>query len=293
MSMGDIVNLIPWQIPNDYHCRCIYCQKTIGELRPTDGSYYSRLERRQYYDPCEKGPGGHLAKSPLHIARWAVQRYTKPGDWVLDPTIGSGTTAVEALTQGRNAAGMEIEYGEVVQANVAKAINGHPSLRAEIGIGDARNIKSFLDNLDQTFTLVVSNPPYSGDVSMPSPKGKLRGKEHRHLEIRFDYDEELPNLAFLKEGVEYWSTIEEIYRACVERLAPNGHFVFGVKDMMRNKAPFLLHERFADLLVNIGLKHVGTAFLKHYPGTLFLNAYEKMHGAKPPSYQTICAFRRS
>ena len=77
------------------------------------GHGHSRLERRKYYDKAEGGKGGHIAKTPLHVARWAIQQYSKPGDWVLDPTIGAGTTAVEAITQGRNVAGMEIEYGEV------------------------------------------------------------------------------------------------------------------------------------------------------------------------------------
>ncbi len=50
MSAGDRVNVIAGQVPADYHCRCEYCAKAIGELRPEDGSYYSRLERRQYYE---------------------------------------------------------------------------------------------------------------------------------------------------------------------------------------------------------------------------------------------------
>lgn len=293
----DPVNLVPGQVPSDYHCRCAYCvgDRVIGELRPSDGSYYSRLERRQYYSPVEKGKGGHIAKTPLHIARWAIQKYTQPGDWVLDPTIGAGTTAVEALTQGRNVAGMELEFTHVVQANVEKTIadlNGAAYLpSAEIGFGDARNIAEFIKDLPE-FSLVVNNPPYSGDVSMPSPKGKLRGKEHRHLETRFDYDKDLPNLAFLREGDEYWSTMRTIYQACIDKLVPGGHFVVGVKDMMRNREPYLLHNMFCEVLGDMGMYFVGTAFLNHYPRTLFLNTYEKFYGTKPPFYQTISVFKK-
>src|SRR6266571_2195336 len=123
MSAGEPVHVFRGQRPSDYHCTCDYCTRPIGELRRADGEYYSRLERRGYYSDAEtrrEDGSGHIAKTPLHIARWAIQQYTKIGDWVLDPTIGAGTTAVEALTQGRSVAGMELEYGEVLRANVQK-----------------------------------------------------------------------------------------------------------------------------------------------------------------------------
>lgn len=298
MSMADPVNVVKSKkLPDDYHCSCKYCKKYIGELRPADGSYYSRLERRQYYAPSEKGKGGHIAKTPLHIARWAIQAYTEPGDWVLDPTIGAGTTAVEAITQGRSAAGMELEYGEILRDNLTEAMKHAPNgSRAEVASGDARTIGKFLKGQPlkkKKFALVVNNPPYSGDISMPSPKGKLRGKEHRHLEVHFEYDEDLPNLAFLGEGAEYWTELLSIYGTCADRLVPGGHFVVGVKDMMRKKEPFFLHRDLCTMIESLGsLEFVGTALLKHHPRTLFLNTYEKMYGVKPPFYQTISVFRK-
>jgi len=295
MAMGDTVNVVKKR-PEDYHCDCKYCGKFLGELRPADGSYYNRLERRKYYDAIEKGPGGHIAKTPLHIARWAIQKYSAPGDWVLDPTIGAGTTAVEAITQGRSVAGMELEFGDVVEANIRKALEVNSRPDVKFARGDARNLRDFLKtNMKRKkFKLVVNNPPYFGDISMPSPKGNLRGKENRHLETRFDYDKELPNIAFLKEGQEYWDTIGQIYQTCADYLDSGGHFVIGVKDMVRNKQPFLLHKMLCEVLENVdGLQFVGTALLNHYPRTLFLNAYEKMHGTKPPFYQTISVFKKA
>ena len=45
--------------------------------------------------------------SPI-FAREAIKTFTKPGDFVLDPFCGSGTTLVEALSLGRRAAGMDV-----------------------------------------------------------------------------------------------------------------------------------------------------------------------------------------
>lgn len=285
MSAGDKVRVVAKQIPADYHCDCKFCTKAIGELRPDDESYYSRLERRKYYDPSEKGKDGHIAKTPLHIARWAVQKYTKPGDWVVDPTIGAGTTAVEAITQGRNVAGMEIQYGKILEANIDRNIGGS-GVKAIIRISDARKIADFFkDEKVPRPQLVVNNPPYSGDENAKMPaKGSNVGT--------YRYESDLPNLAFLRENTEYWAAIRQIYQACVDHMLPGGYFVTGIKDMMRRKQPFFLHRDFCELLVSLGMKPVGTAFLRHYPGTLFLHTYEKRYGVAPPYYQTINVFRK-
>jgi hypothetical protein len=295
MSIGDRVNLVEGTTPDNYHCDCEFCKKSIGELRPPGGGYYSRLERREYYDSSVesgvKSEKAHIAKTPLHIARWAIQTYSEPGDWILDPTIGAGTTAVEAITQGRNAAGMELQYSAALKANLKK--NKREGVRTEIRVGDARRISSFLDDLGVEFSLVVNNPPYSGDEHAKAGKGKKGdGGDGPKMETA-TYKDNLPNLAFLKEGSEYFDTMAAIYTDCVEHLKTGGHFVTGIKDMMRAKKPFCLHADFCKLLTErVGLEFVGTAFLKHYPTTLFLNTYFKFYGVHPPYYQTINVFRK-
>lgn len=282
------IHLQPGKIPDDYHCRCPNCCKFLGELIREDGTNYNRNERRKYYSKTELSnakegeKGGHVAKTPLHIARWAIQKYSREGDWVLDPTIGAGTTAVEALRQGRNVAGMELEFVKILQENVR--INNPFNKESRLWHGDARSIGSLLGPLGVKFQLIVNNPPYSGDESQ---KG---------LKVRegFTYDKDLPNLAFLKEGEEYYRTMGSIYRDSTQYLLPGGRLVIGVKDQMRNKKPDMLHQK---LIVSVlencpGMTLEGTVVLRHYPTTLFLNTYFRQFGIHPPYFQTISVFRK-
>src|SRR3546814_3167908 len=45
---------------------------------------------------------GHPAQFPLELARRAVQLYTNPGDLVIDPFSGSGTTHVACIETHRS-----------------------------------------------------------------------------------------------------------------------------------------------------------------------------------------------
>jgi tRNA G10 N-methylase Trm11 len=49
------------------------------------------------------------ARCPPQLAHWAIEKYTKPGEFILDPMVGSGTTMVEARLCGRHCFGLDID----------------------------------------------------------------------------------------------------------------------------------------------------------------------------------------
>ena len=51
----------------------------------------------------------HPTQKPVMALRPPIQAFTKPGEIVLDPFVGSGTTAVAAQSLGRRYIGIDIE----------------------------------------------------------------------------------------------------------------------------------------------------------------------------------------
>lgn len=49
----------------------------------------------------------HPTQKPVDLMSWIIRSYTNAGDQVLDPTMGSGTTCVAAIQQGRRCIGIE------------------------------------------------------------------------------------------------------------------------------------------------------------------------------------------
>jgi site-specific DNA-methyltransferase (adenine-specific) len=68
----------------------------------------------------------HPAKFPLQLAVDHIQSWSNPGDVVLDPFLGSGTTGVAALQLGRKFIGIEIsdEYLQTAKQRIEEATNG-------------------------------------------------------------------------------------------------------------------------------------------------------------------------
>jgi len=58
------------------------------------------------------------AKFPPQLPRLFIEGLTKPGDIVLDPMQGSGTTILEALLVGRRAIGFDIDWMAVLISRV-------------------------------------------------------------------------------------------------------------------------------------------------------------------------------
>ena len=59
----------------------------------------------------------HSAIFPIELPTWFIRLFTKEGDVVLDPFIGSGTTAVASILNRRNYIGIEIKANYVKEAN--------------------------------------------------------------------------------------------------------------------------------------------------------------------------------
>ena len=58
----------------------------------------------------------HSAVFPLALPKWFIELFTKRGDLVLDPFLGSGTTAIAAQSLGRAYLGIEIQADYILLA---------------------------------------------------------------------------------------------------------------------------------------------------------------------------------
>jgi DNA modification methylase len=63
------------------------------------------------YSVQREGANVHPTQKPVALMKWQIERYTKEGDTIFDPFMGSGTTGVACVQTGRNFIGCEIDEG--------------------------------------------------------------------------------------------------------------------------------------------------------------------------------------
>ena len=79
----------------------INLQKVVGEI-PLDVENDSYLSIRRESERTVHNIALYPCKFIPELPRWAIRKYSKRDDTVLDPFVGSGTTFIECLNLGRN-----------------------------------------------------------------------------------------------------------------------------------------------------------------------------------------------
>jgi len=113
------------------------------------------------YKPFLDHAVAHPAKANTKLLEYLILNYTKPGDVILDPMAGSGSTGVVAALHGRNAIQIDIEEKFYKWMEMAKLkVERHSSLLPKGWIrnicGDARKLSEILSKID----VCITSPPY-------------------------------------------------------------------------------------------------------------------------------------
>ena len=134
----------------------------------------------QHYGIGMQGDKDYAGATPSYIIWNLLQRYTKPGDLVIDPCAGSGTTLAVARDLARKARGFDLA-----------------PYHTEIELADARH----LPLADKSVDFVFIDPPYSTHLDYSDDArciGKLDAESGTYYEAMEKVIEEIDRV--LKDG---------------------------------------------------------------------------------------------
>ncbi|MFI7609261.1 TRM11 family SAM-dependent methyltransferase [Micromonospora sp. NPDC049366] len=194
----------------------------------------ARDQRRGRYVPQTST---HPGKMLPHLAAHAISSYTAPGDLVLDPMCGSGTTLVEAMHLGRHAIGVDIEprFTALAEANVALAAAQGAAGTATVLTGDATRLLDLMPaSAVGQVSLVLTSPPYGRATHglVQTTSAGVRKRNHVYG------DRERGNLAY-----GGWSRLldgfAQILAASYHLLRPGGTAVITCRPVRRQRDDLL------------------------------------------------------
>ncbi len=236
---------------------------------------------------CHPDTFHHPGKMLPELARRIVEAYSAPGDLVVDPMCGTGTTLIAAAGTGRRAVGVEIEerWAGVARTNLTHALGARGASTVQIEVGDCRQAASLLPDLVGQVDLVATSPPYGCDAGVIAPYYERSRRKLTCAADGLNYSGDRANLGHAR-GAAYRSEMAKVYAACFELLRPGGLLVSVTKNTRRKGRCYDLLGETVSICEEVGftyLQHVIAVHAAVRDGQL----------CSRPSYWQISAIRRA
>ena len=173
----------------------------------------------------------HPGKMLPDLARRIIETYSAPGGLVVDPMCGIGTTMIEGAVLGRRCIGVDLEprWASVAVANIDHILDDEQWARAEVRVGDARELPQVLGDLSGTVDLIATSPPYACEVGRVDKEAWARG-DVLCDPASLNYSADRSNLGHLRQE-QYREAMLAVYEACLTTLRPGGFLVTVTKNM--------------------------------------------------------------
>lgn len=127
------------------------------------------------YLATENRNKGHSAVFPESLPEWFIKLFTKPGDTVLDPFMGSGTTLKVSQRLGRHSIGIDIRAEYCALAAARLGLGDCQKSLPKIGSGICTSNAGFLTPY-KVKSIKEGKPPRQGrsplNKNRPCPSGK-------------------------------------------------------------------------------------------------------------------------
>jgi DNA modification methylase len=185
----------------------------------------------------------HPAKFPEELVKEFIEFFTKKGQIVLDPMLGTGSTLVACFYSARSGIGIELleKYALIAKKRLQKlcaqqifeGCNVQP-ISLMVIQGDAYDIdKMDLPKIDYCIT----SPPY---WDMLLEKGFETQEERRKKKLDVYYSDDPRDLGNIHDYDKFLDALEEIYEKVYNILKPKGYLTIIVKNVKKKNKMYPL-----------------------------------------------------
>lgn len=140
-----------------------YNDLDMSQWRQYDDIYTDSLWIIDKRDNSGAHNGHYHGNFVPQIPNQLLRRYTKKGDWVLDPFMGSGTTLIEAQRLERNGIGIELQKDVAAEALSRIVSEQNPNCIQKVYSSDSRGApipKILKDAGTESVQFIIYHPPY-------------------------------------------------------------------------------------------------------------------------------------
>ena len=209
----------------------------------------------------DKAAFAHPAPFLIKDIERMISFFTKKGMTVLDPFMGSGTTAIAAYNLGRKSIG--IDLSEEYQSLALKRFKdkGMTNNNCKYILGDSVEVVKNLEPVDY----IITSPPYhnilknksQGLRSDKSDKG-FRNGSRQGVEYYSDKKNDLGNQETYEDFI---AMLQKIMKNCYDILKLKKYCTIIISDFTVDKKEVCVQADIVKMMTEIGFEFVGTTIL--------------------------------
>lgn len=206
----------------------------MNDLSPKDWIKFQKSWFSHNPPPRRKDVLRHPAKFPETLAQEFIEFFTKSGQMVFDPMVGTGSTLLACLRSGRSGFGLELNpaYAEIARelVNEERELLGPPAseLHVEVLTGDAADLQSF--NLPQ-IDYVLTSPPYWDMLHARGAETQQRRRDSSELDVT--YSDDPADLGNFADYDEFLDRLVQIYTDLKSYLRPRSYLTVILKNVKK------------------------------------------------------------
>ena len=188
--------------------------------------------------PRNKGVMRHPAKFPETLAQEFIEFFTKEGQTILDPMVGTGSSLVAALRSGRNSIGIELnqKYVDITNQVVGdeREVLGEAAehLTCNVIQGNALHIAKYFEESGlPAVDYVLTSPPYWDMLHAKGAQTQQKRRTNSELDLQYSNDPE--DLGNIHDYEQFLEKLVEIYVALKPCIVPRGYITIIVKNIKK------------------------------------------------------------
>ena len=248
------------------------------------------LLRKKFF---EEGSIIHPAKMHLGMLWEIVENHTRPGDLVLDPMAGVGST-IFAASLGRDVVVVELEDRFIRSAQKSWGLLQMHGPMLGYRMGEVAMIRGDATALPlERADAIIFSPPY--EEALSGAGIAVNGKDDdpdlaNRIYSNAVMDASAGNIGLLR-GDGYWHAMCSVYSECIRILRSDGRMVIVMRDVIRNGELIALTDNTVIMLEQMGLI-CEERWDRELYSLSFFRILQQRKGLPVPTHEHVLVFRK-